>query len=297
MILLLASCGEVKSMGGDTAGEDYLLTVDGYGVTEEEFRLFLLDQRAATANYYWTNYQIQPDSTFWTTEIDGETPLEHAKKRALDALIKSKIEFILASERNILAYQDHNARLEEMEAENAERARKQEAGEVFYGLTEFTPFTYYQYLNANIRSELEYSQRGLTDPSEDALRRLYEENREAFSLGVVYEYEIVYADGIHERVVQNSHEVGKADETTEDLIYRFEAMDAGGVIGGYGYRGSLVDIVLLSKTPQGYLPFEEAKASLQALYARNELFALIQSRAEAAKVEIDQSRFDAIQMQ
>lgn len=296
-VLLLASCGDAKSMGGDTAGGDYLLTVDGYGVTEEEFRLFLLDKKAVTANYYWTNYQIQPDADFWTTEVDGKTPLDYAKERALNALVKSKIEFILASERNILAYQDYNARLKEMEAENAERARKQEAGEVFYGLTEFTPFTYYQYLNTNIRSELEYSQLELAKPSDDALRRLYEENQESFSLGVVYEYEIVYADGERETVTQHSHEVGKADTTTEDLIYQFETMEAGDMISGYGYRGEPADIVLLGKTAQGYLSFEEAKESLQTLYAREELSALIQSRAETAKVEIDRSRYDAIQMQ
>lgn len=284
-------------MGGDSIQDGYLLTVDGYGVTEEEFLLFLRDQKAVTANYYWTNYQIQPDAGFWTTEVDGQTPLEYAKGRALDALVRSKVEFIMAAERNILGYQDYDGLMEGMEAENAERTRKQEAGEVFYGLTQFTPFTYYQYLNTNIRSELEHDQREVTKPSEKELKQIYEENKEDFSKGTVYEYEVAYADGSWETVTQNDREIGKEDSTTEDLIYNhFQSMEVGRMIQGYDYRGDTVDIVLRGVEHQGYLSFEEAEESLRALYARSEISEMIQSRAKAAKVEIDQVRYDALEM-
>lgn len=50
--------------GSDKPEGDYILTVDGYGVTEDEYLMFLRDQKAATANYYWVNYKMQPDNDF-----------------------------------------------------------------------------------------------------------------------------------------------------------------------------------------------------------------------------------------
>ena len=290
--------GEAKVTGGDTIADGrYLLTIDGYGVTEEEFRLFLGDQRAITANYFWTQYQVQPDADFWTTEFSGETPLGYAKQRALDALVRSKMQFILAAERNLLDYQDYDGILADMEAENAERARKQETGEVFYGLTEFSPFTYYQYLNTNLRSELEYSQQELSQPTEDDLRRVYEENLSMFDLGTVYDYEAVFPDGTRESVSQSSLEVGKEDSTTEILLELFETMEPGTVIPSFEYHGQEADIIFLSSTHQGTLSFEEAEDSLRVLYSRSELSQLIASRAEAADIRIDRARFDAITME
>ena len=190
--MLLGGCGSAgnssddsSSNGGDTsvsADSDYLLTVDGYGVTGEEFLLFLRDQKAATANYYWVNYEMQPDDEFWNTEVDGQTPTEYAKERALDAVVEAKEEFILADERGILEYKDYNGMMDDMEKENEERAEKEESGEAYYGLTEYTPFTYYQYLSGNVRSELEKSQEEITDPTEEELRQVYEENKENLTL-------------------------------------------------------------------------------------------------------------------
>ncbi len=98
-------CGADRSTGGDTVGDGtYLLTVDGYGVTEEKFLLLLRDQKAAASHYFWTQYQVQPDAGFWTAAVNGEMPLAYAKGRALDALVTAKITLILAAERGILAY-------------------------------------------------------------------------------------------------------------------------------------------------------------------------------------------------
>ena len=120
-VLLLGGCGKTQDSSKDDGSEDkagsggseeYLLTVDGYGVTEDEFLLFLRDQKAATTNYYWVNYEMQSDGDFWDTEVDGQTPIEYAKERALDAVVEAKEEFILADERGILEYQDYNGMMD-----------------------------------------------------------------------------------------------------------------------------------------------------------------------------------------
>lgn len=305
-VLLLGGCGKTQDSSADDSGkaketsgnsEEYLLTVDGYGVTEDEFMLFLRDQKAATANYYWVNYEMQPDGEFWTTEVDGQTPTEYAKEKALDALVEAKEEFILADERGILEYQDYDGMMEDMEKENEERAAKEESGEAYYGLTEYTPFTYYQYLSGNVRAELEKNQEEITDPTEEQLKQVYEENKENLTLGQVYNYSVRYEDGTEETVSQNTREIGKEDTTIEDLIDNYFAyMQPGETINGYTYHGETADITLQSVENLGYMSFEEAEDSLRAFYARTEISSLLADRVENAEIEFDQERWDALEM-
>lgn len=305
-VLLLGGCGKAQDSSADDSGKDketsgnseeYLLTVDGYGVTEDEFMLFLRDQKAATANYYWVNYEMQPDGEFWTTEVDGQTPTEYAKEKALDALVEAKEEFILADERGILEYQDYDGMMEDMEKENEERAAKEESGEAYYGLTEYTPFTYYQYLSGNVRAELEKNQEEITDPTEEQLKQVYEENKENLTLGQVYNYSVRYEDGTEETVSQNTREIGKEDTTIEDLIDNYFAyMQPGETITGYTYHGETADITLQSVENLGYMSFEVAEDSLRAFYARTEISSLLADRVENAEIEFDQERWDALEM-
>lgn len=295
--LPLSGCGDRGVVGSDTIEDGtYLLTIDGYGVTEEEFLLFLSGQKAVTANHFWVEYQVQPDADFWTTPVNGEIPIEYAKQRALEELITAKETMILAAEREILPYQSYDELLEEMESENADRAEKLERGEVFYGVSQFTPFTYYQYVNNNAGAELEYTQRELVTPTHEELLELYETYQDYFQLGTVYEYEVLYEDGGRESVSQNSLEVGKEDYTTELLLEEFASMECGQTLAGVDFHGVPADILLKEKRFLGYAAFENVEDSLCSLYARQAVAELIQTRAQAAQVEIDQDRFDALEM-
>lgn len=299
MMLFLGGCGrEERLMGSDTVEDGtYLLTVDGYGVTEEEFLMFLRDQKAVTANYFWVNYEMQPDDGFWEREIDGMTPTGFAKERALEAAVQAKEEFILAAERGIFEYQDYNGMLDDMEAENAQRADKKESGDAFYGISEFTPFTYYQYLNGNIRSELERSQEEVSKPTKEQLLEVYEANKENLTLGTVFTYTVIYADGTEETVSQNTREIGKEDSTTEDLIYHYFAyMEPGDSIREYSYRGETAEIILQSSENLGYMSFDEAEEDLRVLFARSELAELIAERSAEAEIIFDHERYDALAM-
>ncbi|MBR4058280.1 MAG: hypothetical protein IKK03_00380 [Lachnospiraceae bacterium] len=304
--LMLGCSGEGKSgivtderSKGNDSVEDgtYLLTVDGYGVTEEEFLLFLRDMKAATANYYWVNYQLQPDKCFWDTEVDGRTPLEYAKERALDAVIRAKVEFILASEWGILEYTNYNSMMENMEEENIERSEKKEQGEVYYGISEYTPYTYYQYLNENIQSELEYYYEENSNPTEEQLRVVYDENLDKLTLGAVYHYTVVYEDGKTEEVSLDTNKIGKEDYTAEELAsYYFPNMEQGDIISEYYYYNGLADITLNSVEERGEMSFEEAKDSCRVFWARSEVSRLIKERSESAEIAVDEARYATLSM-
>lgn len=288
---------DIKQMGNDIVGDGtWLLTVDGYGVTEEEYLMFLGNQKAVTANYFWTKYNAQPDAEFWTSEFGGENPLKYAKDRALQDVIRSKTEFLLASERKIFEYKDYNGLIKDMTEENQKRKTMQSEGEPVYGLSEYTPFTYYQYIRNNITAELKYSQRNLVRPTNKQLKTEYEKNKELFSLGVEYKFNVAYSDGTQEEVTQSNLTVAKEDDMTNMLIYKFENMDDGDVIKNVYYRGKNADITLIQKKHQGYQTMDESKEALYAICADKELSELIQSRVDSAEVEIDIPRYEAIEM-
>lgn len=289
--------GKTSEQSGKRTDEKYLLTVDGYGVTEDEFLLFLRDQKATTTNYYWTNYKMETNDTFWRTEVEGQTPLEYAKERALDQVVEAKIEFILASEEDIMEYKDYDEMMADMEKENKERAEKKDNGETFYGVEEYSPFTYYQYLSGGARAELENRQIEKTDPSKEVLEALYEENKETFSLGEIYKYTVHYADGTTETVGQNTREIGKGEETKEDLIYNyFSMMQPGQSIDYYIYNGREANIEFNGVESLGYASFEEAEKSLRAFYAKSEIAEWIEKMKKDADVVIDEVRYDALEM-
>lgn len=81
--------------------ENWIFTVDGYAVTEEEFHFYVTEQRAVTADYFFRTYGAQVDEGFWTRKYgkNHETPSEYAKNSAMTALLKTKQEQFIADER------------------------------------------------------------------------------------------------------------------------------------------------------------------------------------------------------
>lgn len=61
--------------------ENWIFTVDGYAVTEEEFQSFVKEQRAITVDYFFRTYGAKVDEGFWTHQYgkNHETPLNTPK--------------------------------------------------------------------------------------------------------------------------------------------------------------------------------------------------------------------------
>ena len=293
LLLGLTACGQKAKA---SSSGDALLTVDGCAVTEEEYLLFLRDQKAATANYYWTQYQMQPDEKFWHTEVDGQTPLDYAKARALKAAVTAKETMLLASEQDVLDYKDYPEMMQDMQQENDDRAQKKQNGEVYYGVNAFTPFTYYQYLTDNASAEMETVLEKQLTPTEVELQQVYEEYKDVLSLGTTYRYRIETADGTLQELTQNTREIGKADTVTEDLIYGYFTSMQPGQSFAYEYYGQEATVTLLDAKDEGMQTFEQAKDSLKVFYARQKLAELLEQRTQNADVVLDKARYDALEM-
>ncbi|MCR8660419.1 peptidylprolyl isomerase [Paenibacillus endoradicis] len=92
-----------------TSRNSVLLSINGIEIPEEEFRMFLQDEKASTANYFSQTYGAEYNEHFWDTDFEGENPVQVARENALSKLIRVKTEQQLAVQYGVIrsASYDH----------------------------------------------------------------------------------------------------------------------------------------------------------------------------------------------
>lgn len=117
--------------------------VNQYPVSKAEFEHWMLLQRAAVHNYFYTTYNIADSENFWETETAGGSPLEMLKEMALEKAVRCKVQQIMALEKGIVDHIDFDQMMLEMQEENLKRQKKIEKGEIVYGAKRYTERTYF----------------------------------------------------------------------------------------------------------------------------------------------------------
>lgn len=272
-----------------------LLIIDGFGVSEQEFLLFLYDERALTANTFFQKYGADADSEFWDRKYDGQTPLEYARNSALEKLEIAKMEAIIAVEYGLI---DKDIRfssiMNEREIMNAERERMLKDGKMFYGLSSFDEYQYYNYIRNNVWSELVKWYLDTTKVTEEELYPVYEQNKDMFTLGIELKYMMLRQDGSTEMLTQTENDIPKGDMETLNTWYELNELEAGQQLSKVEYKGEIVDILLMSRKEMGYKPYSEVKQSLLQINAENQLQLMVKERVEKAKIHIDRQKFNSI---
>ena len=152
-------------------------TVNGEPVTFDEMTMVMGSFRVETAAYFFSKYGLDFSHGFWETEIDGITPLDYIKERALGFLTERKVQQQFIREQGMMGDFSHRAFLRDFEAENARREETVSEGGIVYGVTQFDPMTYYdyQFLN-NVQMMLTEKGDVLFPVSYADILRYYEEN-------------------------------------------------------------------------------------------------------------------------
>lgn len=300
LCLLSSGCaggegGPISSQSGASLPPGALLTIDGYAVPEAEFRLFLQDERAMTAAYFGREYGAEVDADFWTRDFGGQTPTDYAKQSALNALIATKMESILLKERGLAEDISYEALMADMADTNAERAEKLQSGEVFYGLTEYDPATYYAYVASNRSGELSRSQYALSTPTEDQLQAIYDENPSLYAPSPSYTCQMYYTDGEEETIHLSSETLGKEDGSGQALYEALGSLTEGDTLSSVSWQGREGAVTLLT-ADRPEPDFVTAKEEIKYTFAERELTALLQQRRSAAAVAFDQAAYDQISM-
>lgn len=125
-----------------------------YNITKAEFAFYQEQMKNSVRNYYQSQYGRTIGSKDWDTPVDGMTPKEYLKEIARKECLRIKALFILANAKGVIDYVDYDDFIKHWHAENKKRKQAIEAGEVVYGLTEFSKEEYLSHVTSQIEAEL-----------------------------------------------------------------------------------------------------------------------------------------------
>ncbi|MBG9736994.1 hypothetical protein [Paenibacillus alvei] len=276
--------------------DNWLFTVDGYAVTDEEYLFYINEQRAVTVNYFYRTYGAQVDEGFWTRQYgeNQETPSEYAKKAAMTALLRAKQEQIIADERDIAPYRSFDELKSDMEDENAKRAEMENTGDTYYGLPELDLYQYMQYVSGARWPDLVETQVEKTKMSDAELQVEYA-SRSAEYVRTADELTAMFAttgQEMEEKVL-NRLDISKEDTESLNFWESLAAASVGETVIGK-YMGEDVIATLMTKPEITKLTLKEVKDSIIYGRAESDLRTLIATRADKAKITYNGNQFDEL---
>lgn len=132
--------------------KQYVVSVNGNGVTEQEFEAAMSLERVGVIHEFQTTYGAEYDQDFWTTSYNGITPTDIIRKRALDRCITIKLQQIAAVKAGIIEEKDisYSGFLNLLKKENERRQLALKNGQVIYGPQSYGEEEYYQYTINNM---------------------------------------------------------------------------------------------------------------------------------------------------
>ncbi|WP_342479359.1 hypothetical protein [Paenibacillus sp. FSL F4-0097] len=275
--------------------ENWIFTVDGYAVTEEEFHFYVTEQRAVTADYFFRTYGAQVDEGFWTRKYgkNHETPSEYAKNSAMTALLKTKQEQFIADERGVAPYKSFDELESDMDDENVKRAKMDDSGETYYGLPQFDLYQYMQYLSGARWPDLVETQVKKTKMSNAELQVEYasksaEYTRVADKLTAA----LATTGQAKEEKVLNRLDISKEDTESLKFWESLAAATVGETVIGK-YMDEDVIATLITKPEITKLKLEEVKDSIIYEWAESDLRALI-TNTNKLKIVYNGNRFSEL---
>ncbi|MEK4880004.1 MULTISPECIES: hypothetical protein [Paenibacillus] len=275
--------------------ENWIFTVEGYAVTEEEFQSFVKEQRAITVDYFFRTYGAQVDEGFWTRQYgeNHETPSEYAKNSAMTALLMSKQEQFIADKRGIAPYQSFDELKSDMEEENVKRAKMDDSGETYYGLPQFDLYQYMQYLSGARWPDLIETQVKKTKKSDTELQVEYtSKSAEYVRVADKLTAALATAGLVKEEKVLNRLDISKEDTESLKFWESLAAASVGETVIGK-YMGEDVVATLTTKPEITKLKLEDVKDSILYGSAESDLRALI-ANTNKLKIVYNGNRFSEL---
>ncbi|MBQ4155405.1 MAG: peptidyl-prolyl cis-trans isomerase [Clostridia bacterium] len=319
IVALLLSSLVFFAIKTSVKNSDIVATVNGLEICAEEFKLQMSAQKGYVIDEIGENKTI--DDKFWKTEIDGVTPLEVLKQRALDYFVKYKVEQQIAVDCGVIKRSEtsFSALNTAMQNENKIREQKVNAGEVIYGVKEYTYNSYltYTYSNMQIDVREKLGEKGNKLYTSDAeLKKWYDSVKEVrypkFDTMKLDYYKITWSDvispeeaesimkevrelvietGTHDYCDPEYKEITIDDDNAPDLQKTspqfFEAvseMRIGDVTEVINENNSSFFAVLKSVEKAGYKDFDEYKTSIYTECVAEKYETYVEECVKSAKI-------------
>ncbi len=154
----------------------YMLMIDGKGIDPEEISMYIQEERAMTASWFYQNYQADSsEDGFWTKTYEGERPIDRLRNKVIESLKEAKTKQRLLEEAGIVKRLSFSELKENMERENTQRKKAGEKGEIVYGMNSFSVAEYYRWYYSQGEAELQNTfRKTFPQPEEKELRKYFE---------------------------------------------------------------------------------------------------------------------------
>lgn len=154
VLAVVTGVGVFCAYGGTGEASTVVAQVNGIGITAMEFRRELDNQRAPVITYFHRTYQANVTEAFWDTRYGGESPEGMAKDRAMEALVKRRMELELGRRYGLLSGTAYGDLLEQMDQENNRRAEAVKASQPVYGPVRMDESVFIPYYLSKLRNAL-----------------------------------------------------------------------------------------------------------------------------------------------
>lgn len=307
-----------------------VLKIADQPVFADEWRSFLQQQKSAATVYYTKNYGCTTfDEQYWRTEYDGRTPLDYARKLALDALIDDCMILQEARDKSLIDAIDLRTLKKEWQAFNEQRQSAAENG-VIYGPLQYSFENYYRHLISNLRNSLGELLTTNTPFTETELQGFYQKNRAMFTnagdmqaVGLRIEGDEVAAYDLMLQAKQDISNGMSFEEACaryaasgEPEPFEFTFLNEKATMHGQSEiytacsstgEGELSDIVqtqqgcylflITQKNKEQVLNYEEVKNRIRDILAAEKLEVHLKTLRDSCKIQIQEQLWEKIQME
>jgi len=330
--VIIAACA-VVILGAAACGLGFALsvhsltvvaTVNGEPVTYGEYSHYLAADRATTASKFLSS-GAQNGADFWTTPVNGQTPLDALKQTALNDAVKSKVQQMIARDNGVISDISYSAFVSAWKAQNADRAQNLADNQPIYGPQQYTESVYYDVNLSNLQSDTINAIAADAAYTDDQLRQLYEQEKDSEFISVssleVLRITVPFdstdqasmtdalalANEIRAKIAAGADFAdaasgygGKAAEdditidmsrtrtdqnATEALLYTAQQLQAGDVSQVYQDTGWYAIIKCVQPSVSSYRAFDDVKSVLSKDMATNQYNAQVDSTVASADVQ------------
>lgn len=213
--------------------------------------------------------------------LDGDT----------DLAVRMKVLQNLAYENEIMEEPfSYESMLLEMEEENINRKAKKEAGEIVYGVTEYTPVQYYYVKMGEYERMLKDDM--IQSASKEEQQEWYHMHLDDYrdigeiraSVKTLQDHQIVS----EEEIFLTSDNYRTLSEQNEELAAALMELSEGEERGWLDEYGQEWNVSCISRTKGNALTFEEVKGAVSEQYANEKLETELNERIKRSKIEISE---------
>jgi hypothetical protein len=126
-----------------------VVMVNGEKISVKEFKHFMALNTASIHSYFKQKYGVDDNPKFWTSNYGGEVPLEVARQKTLEDIVRIKVEQILSRDKGFSQDISYNAFLDNLKDENLRRKEAIRDNRAIYGPQEYGVNEYFSYLHSN----------------------------------------------------------------------------------------------------------------------------------------------------